>query len=279
MKPFLGIDLTTDRKNEQINGSEFLVQTPSAALARSLEDSTGQAKKTIEKSKLPLPFRILQYLCGFAALLIIGGMVNADVSFREGYQNAPVLHWIGGVCAVIWLILWLWSRRKSSTVLGSEDSTRTLSHLEGVADAIDRELGVPEGAKEVDVLSFFYKAKNGSIKARTKGLQLSQYLNPTFKIFSDDENLYLVNLEGKYAFPLSSIRNIHTVKKHIRIAQWNKEEKLNKGIYKQYKLTRDNYGCVHCKYYHILEVSGQSETYGIYIPCYELPVFENCLRR
>ena len=105
MKPFLGIDLTTDRKNEQINGSEFLVQTPSAALARSLEDSTGQAEKTIEKSKLPLPFRILQYLCGFAALLIIGGMVKADVSFREGYQNAPVLHWIGGVCAVIWLIL------------------------------------------------------------------------------------------------------------------------------------------------------------------------------
>ena len=54
MKPFLGIDLTTDKKNEQINGTEFLVQTPSAALANTLEDSSEKAEKTIETAKLPL---------------------------------------------------------------------------------------------------------------------------------------------------------------------------------------------------------------------------------
>ena len=34
MKPFLGIDLTIDKKNEQLNGNNFLVQEPSLAKFR-----------------------------------------------------------------------------------------------------------------------------------------------------------------------------------------------------------------------------------------------------
>ena len=71
---------------------------------------------------------------------------------------------------------------------------------------------------------------------------------------------------------------IHTVKKHIRIAGWNKDEEFNKGMYKQYKLTTDNYGCVHCKQYHVLEINHQGESYGIYFPSYELPTLEECTK-
>lgn len=274
MKPFLGIDLTTDKKNEQFNGNEFLVQTPSAALSQSLEVSSEKAEKTVEKAKLPLLFRIVQYICGFGALIIVSGILKADVSLAEGYQNAPGLYWAAGICAVVWLILWTWSKQKSKMVLETDESTQTFSHLDGVANAVYKELSVPDDAKEVDVLFFYYKVKDGSLKVCEKGMQVTQYFNPIFKIFSDAENLYLANLEGKYAFPLSSILSIRTVKKHIRIAGWNKEEKFNKGIYKQYKLTSDNYGCIHCKYYHILELNHNGETWGIYIPCYELPIFE-----
>ena len=91
MKPFLGIDLTTNKKNEQINGSEFLIQTPSFALSNSLEVSTDKAEKTIEKSQLPLPLRIVQVTCGLTALLITTGILKAGVSFEEGYHNAPWL--------------------------------------------------------------------------------------------------------------------------------------------------------------------------------------------
>ncbi|MBQ8909737.1 MAG: hypothetical protein IJY91_01700 [Oscillospiraceae bacterium] len=274
MKPFLGIDLTANKKNEQFHGEEFLVLKPSAALSSSLESSTEKAEETVARAKLPLPFRIIQYVCGLAALLLVSGILRGEVSFAEGYRNAPWIYWGAGICAVIWLILWLWSRQKSNAVLSTEESTQTLSHLESVSDSIYTELSVPGDAKEVDILSFFYKVKDGKIKVCEKGLQIAQYLNPVFKIFSNSENLYLSNLEGKYAFPLSSITSIHTVKKHIRMIGWNKEEALNKGIYKQYKLTADDYGCVHCKYYHILEINHQGDVYGIYFPCYELPVFE-----
>jgi hypothetical protein len=278
MKPFLGIDLTLNKKNEQFNGDEFLIQKPSVALSESFEASADRAEKTIEKSKLPLPLRIVQFVCGIAALLICGSILNADVSFAEGYHNAPELFWIAGIGAVLWLILWLCGKRKAKKILDTDESTQTFSHLDGITSAIYKELAVPDDAKEIDILAFFYKIKDGKIKVQEKAMQVFQYFNPEFKIFTDEENLYLANLEGKYAFPLSSIVKIHTVKKHIRIAGWNKDEKYNKGIYKQFKLTTDNYGCIHCKQYYILEITHQGDSYGIYIPCYESATLEEYIK-
>ena len=104
-----------------------------------------------------------------------------------------------------------------------------------------------------------------------KGVPLT---NMSFHIFTDSENLYLADLDGKYAFPLSSIQVIQTIRKPVTVMDWNKDEPFNKGIYKQYKLTSDNIGSIHCKSYHIMKLSYRGETYGIYIPSYELPIFE-----
>lgn len=274
MKPFLGINLTTNKKNEQTNGQEFLIQTPSTTLSSFLESSSDKAEETIEKAQIPLVFRAIKFICGIIALLLIAGILKADVSFAEGYRNAPGLYWATVICAVVWLVLWIFTICKSKTVLETEESAQVFSHLESVSDSIYRELGVPADAKEVDLLMFFYKEKNGELKVCEKGMQLAQYFNPVFKVFADQNYLYFANLEGKYAFPLSSVTKVHTVKKHIRIAEWNKEEDYNKGIYKQYKLTIDNFGCVHCKKYHILEMNHNGDVWGIYIPCYEWHVFE-----
>ena len=57
-------------------------------------------------------------------------------------------------------------------------------------------------------------------------------------------------------------------------SEWHKEEPYDKGIYKPYHMSIDKFGCLNCNSYYILEVVHNTETYGIYIPCYELPVFE-----
>ena len=44
MKPFLGIDITTNRKNERLNGNEFLILKPSEILSQTLcEAQTGSS--------------------------------------------------------------------------------------------------------------------------------------------------------------------------------------------------------------------------------------------
>lgn len=279
MKPFFGIDLTKDKKNEEINGVEFLVSKPSAAMTQSFERSSEKAEETIEQSKLPLPLRIGQWICGAVGALVAIGIIRGlgrddGVSLTQAYQNAPWLFWLGGGCLLVWIILKIMSAQKEKTVLQTDESTHVLANLEGVCDAIYTELSVPSDAKEVDILSFYYKQKEDGIKVCEKALQMAPYLNPIFKVFVDEQNLYLANLEGKYAFPLACFKTIRFIKKRIRIISWNKDEKYNKGIYKQYKLTGDDYGCIHCKHYYILEFDYNDELWGIYIPCYELPIFE-----
>lgn len=280
MKPFLGIDLTADKHNEQANGREFLAAAPSPALAQSLERSSDRALETLEAAKLPMALRVIQWICGGAALLIGVSIIRAlaKVSIQQAYQNAAVLFWIVGICLPVWLVLNLLGKRKANTVLGQDDSAAVLSNLEGIRRSIYQELNVPADAPETDLLSFYYKEKNGDIRPTEKGMQMATYLNPVFRIYADEKYLYIANLEGKYAFPLSDIVGIRTIRKHIRICGWNKDAPYNKGIYKSCKLTKDNYGCIHCKQYHILEVRRDGEVWGIWIPDYELPVFEGLTR-
>ena len=276
MKPFLGIDLTNNKKNEQQNGDEFLTARPSLATAQSLERSSEQADETIESAKLPLPLRIVQGVCGLLGAIIAMGILRAttDTPLAQGYENAPWLFWACGVLIAIWGILKIASIKKSKSVLDTDESARTMSNLDSMCDAVYTELAVPAAARDTDILFFFYKVKDGKIKVAEKGMQLAQYFNPIFKVYADSQNLYLVSLDGKYTFPLSSLVAIHTVNKRISLMGWNKVEQYNKGIYKQFKLTVNNYGSIFCKCYHIIEVKGREENYGIYIPSYELPVFE-----
>lgn len=279
IKPFLGINLTIDKKNEKMNGEEFVVAKPALSLTQSLETSSDNVEEAIEKSKLPHPIRIGHWICGAVGTLVTIGLLKAlggedGVTLGEAYQNAWWLFWLGGACLVAWALLKLISMRREKNFLETEENSHVFNHLDKTCDAILADLKVPQDSIEIDVLSFFYKVKGDNIKVCEKGLQIAPYINPIFHIFADAENLYLANLEEKYAIPLSAIRNIKTIKKTIRIMEWNKDEEYNKGIYKQYKLTEDNYGCIICKSYHILELEHNNELWGIYFPCYELPVIE-----
>lgn len=276
MKPLLGIDLTTDKKNEQLNGSEFIVAKPSEAMTHALEKALNGADEVHKKSRFPLAVRIIKWICG-----AVGGVVGTcfmraleDMSIEEAYQNATEFVWVGIACIIVWLVLEIFSRKKAKDVMETDESTRTFSNLESVTDAVFSELAVPAEAKDVDILSFFYKEKEGEIKMHQKGLQIVQYYNFNYKIFADSENFYMANLEEKYAFPLASLRAIHTVKKRIILYTWNKEEKYNKGVYKQYKLDIGEGGEIHCKNFHILEFEHNGELWGLYFPAYELPAFE-----
>lgn len=279
MKIFFGIDLTQNKKNEQVNGEEFLVQEPSSALTQALEKSSDLAVTTILNSKLPLPIRIIQWICGFLSFFIVTVLVGIifnenSIPLSQAYQNVPWFFWLGGASLLIWIVLTLSSMRKQKEVLESDEGKVTFEHLDNNCEAIFSELNVPSDAKEVDILSFFYKTKNESIKVCEKGMQIAPYMNHSLRAFKDSENLYLANLEGKYAFPLAAIKSIKTIKKSICIDEWIKDEPYNKGIYKQYKLSETNLGSIICKYYHIIEIEHDGEAWAIYFPCYELPVFE-----
>lgn len=278
MKPFLSVNITDNKKNEIINGEEFSVAKTSPLLTQMLADSTEKANDTLNKSKLPLFFRIIQGISGLAATLIGIGLIRAmtgenSVSITEAYHNAPGIILLFCICLPLWLILKILSSRKEKTVLESPESDQTISNLESVCNSVYTELSVPADAKDVDILAFFYKVKGEDIKPVEKGLQFTPYFNYEFKIYADSSDLYLVNLEGKYRFPLSSLQRIRVINKKIGVSNWNKDDGPDSGAYKKYKMVVNN-GCIYFKPYYILELEHEGETWGIYFPCYELDVFE-----
>ena len=86
MIPFYGIDLTTNRKNQQPSGQVFLAKRTSSALTQSLTASADKAEEKLCRAKLPLLLRMAQYLCGIVALVFALGILRANVTFAEGYQ-------------------------------------------------------------------------------------------------------------------------------------------------------------------------------------------------
>lgn len=274
MIPFYGIDLTNNKKNQQPSGQNFLAKRTSAALTQSLNASADKADEKLQRARLPLPLRIAQFLCGIVALVFALGIIKSQVSFAEGYQNAAWIYWTAGICLVAWLVLTLWSVIRSRTVLSAEESQQTFSGLEQLSNAILEDLKVPADAKAVDILSFFYKTDDDGIRVCEKPFQMAPYINLEFKLFADQDSIYLVNLEGRYTFPRTALTQITTVDRHIRLHGWNKEESYNKGIYKPYQLTTDGSHAIHCTGYHILHIEHNGSVWGIYFPSYELPAFE-----
>ncbi len=146
--------------------------------------------------------------------------------------------------------------------------------LEVSAKRAFAELEVPESSIPTDILLFRFVIKDGVCKAKESALSVTPYLNHEMRAYLKDYNLCLADVGGVYSFPLESLKRITTVKKRIILPEWNKEEAYNKGIYKQYKISSNQYG-VSVKPYYILELEKDGEEYGIYFPSYELPTFES----
>ncbi len=276
MKPFFCIDVTEDKKNTTYNGAEFITQSSSEKSKEELEEKQADAIELIGKSQYPLPVRIFKFICGIAAAILgislCRGMI--EVGIRKAYENAGVLFWIFGVCLVVWVILALLSRMKSKEVLETSKARNVAEDLDRQIEDMYAGLNIPESAEEVDVLMFRYVIKKGKISAKGTALSFTPYINIGVKAFISDNCLCLADINDVYSIPLSELKKITTVNKKISVSDWNKEEPFNKGKYKEYKMTANQYGCIFFKPYYILKLEHNGETWGIYFPTYELPAFE-----
>lgn len=282
MKPFLGVNITNNKKNEKMNGEELIIAKASPSELESLESyGSEQVDMILNKVKLPLPVRVLSGICGIIALL---GAMIAIVAFgrSNGQDSIPVTvftdyPWIfilAAICFVIWLVCTVIGRKKEKSIAEGNEYKELVNKTDSIADGISKEFNIPDGAAEVDIISITYTEKDGKIKGKLRNFFYTPYMNYVMRIFRDDDTLYLADWEEKYAIPLSELRAIHTVNKRITLPMWNKEIEADCGEYKKYKLNVGKYGEVDVKPYNILEFFHDGVDWEIYFPCYELEVFE-----
>lgn len=279
MKPFIGIDITENKKNDEINGKEFVAQETSKALYEAYDKATDEVGGFSLKAKLPLLYRIIHSLTGVVAAGITAGFLEAVMevdglkSISKIYENAAGMIWLCVACWIAFGLMTYFGRQKVKKIAESDEYNHSQSKAESLSNTIYAELGIPPQAPFVDILSFQYKIKDGEIKPKGKEAKTVPFINIAFRIHSDSENLYLTEMENKYAFSFSEIKGIKMIKERGFIQAWNKDVAFNKGEYKQYKITKNDYG-YYFKQYCILELDHNGEIWQIYFPDYELPVFE-----
>lgn len=272
MKPFYGIDRTENRKNTFREGDCFIAASTSRAVSSAMERAAEGAAVQLRKSKLPFPLGGIRTVCGWAAALLLFSIIRAlrSVTLLDGYENAPFLFWLTGICGAVWLVLTIIGAVIRKNVQATEDFTVAVKRMEDQVDAAFRELGVPADAKDVDVIAISHRWKNGKLKPVAYGLETSERTTEPFKVFLREDRLCFATPEHRYEFRLSELQVLHSVKKHIYSKGWNKEEDYDEGFYKPYKLTVDNYGRIHMRSYGLLELEREGIRWAIWLPPYEL---------
>ncbi|MBR3988534.1 MAG: hypothetical protein IKK10_04445 [Clostridia bacterium] len=276
MKPFLGIDISTNTENEIKNGTELLTQTTPPELLAKLENATNKLEKVVKKAELPGFWQFVHFVTGLLGFIFGIGAVGSLIfgTFREGIKNAPWLYITFLVCLVIWTILTLIGSKKKNKVYGAKENLKTKDDALGVYDEILNCLGVPENAEEVDILCCRYKIENGQPKVFDFPTQ-PDFLNLNFSIYKDTHNLYLANTGGKYAFPLNSLRTIRTIGEGATIPSWYKDKSYQSEEFKPYGFFKNRFGVLCVPNYHILELVANGELLWIYFPNYEIRTIEN----
>ena len=272
MKPFYGIDRTENRKNTFREGDCFIAASTSRAVSSAMERAAEGAAVQLRKSKLPFPLGGIRTVCGWAAALLLFSIIRAlrSVTLLEGYENAPFLFWLTGICGAVWLVLTIIGAVIRKNVQATEDFTVAVKRMEDQVDVAFRELGVPADAKDVDVIAISHRWKNGKLKPVAYGLETSERTTEPFKVFLRENRLCFATPENRYEFDRAELQVLRSVKKHIYSKGWNKEEDYDEGFYKPYKLAVDNYGRIHMRNYGLLELEHEGIRWAIWLPPYEL---------
>lgn len=280
IKPLFGIDCTENKDNEVVNIDRYCVQRTSPAMKESLKAASQEAQNLVDDMKLPKLLRWIQIICGWGAFILIVGILKSVISgdgpnLYVAYQNAPGLFWTAAGCLLVWGTLLMMASKRVKSYGEKEETALLGSKLNSITEAIYQELGVPVDALEVDVPICRYKIKKDAVKQTFVYFANTSHINGSFRLFAMDDKLYFVNLECKYAVPISVLTEIRKVDKAFSAYGWIKDAEYNEEPYAQYKINVDKNDVVRYKPYYELVIRQGQEEWAVEIPPYELPAYES----
>ena len=274
MKIFFGFDVTENKNNDRMDGDVFVTRRVSAEQEQRIEKQNEDIVELQKNAELHPVLRIVRTVTGAVALIGGAGSVRGilEVGFVKALRNAPLLLLSVFVCAIVWGILFLMTRRKGEKVYAEESSVEIFEEHKETVEQNYQTLGVPAEAPEMDVIMFFYRRKGEKIKVKSRGV--TEYINFALRVFTENDALCFADVGQRWEIPLEEITGIREIKKAIFIPGWNKETPYNKGEYKPYKINANNLGQLRIKPYYALCIRRGGKDYELYFPPYELPLVE-----
>lgn len=270
MKILFGMDVTENRKNNNINGREFITASTPAEELDAYDRSSEQLRKISEDADIPLILEIVKALAAFSGIMtLLWVMINSiKMGIAEAFYFAP---YVFIICPAAWITYFAVCTLQKNRFQKVSDDPKTKAVLIS-AEKTNRELynglGVPDDALDTDVLSFCYVIKNGKPVMRERGL--AAYVNLIMRVYTTKTHLCLADVSDLYCIPLDEIKGIRTEnEKVLSISGWNKDENFTEGKYKKYNIIENNVGQICIRGCCAVEFEHNGEKWEIWFPSYE----------
>ena len=263
MKNLFAVDLGSEA--EYAGWDKFLIRRVDEELSERQDEISEDLDEHQKNAALPGWLSIAKTLCALFSVIVLSAVIRAG--FTTAMRNAPLLVICGAVSGAVALVLWLIDRKKTKNVIESKDFNADVEAAKKINEESFAALGIPADAKSIDVFGYAYETKNGKEK---KMNIFCDYMTMQFKLFREGDTLCLGDVSGVVGLPLYNATGIYKIKKRVSFMEWNKDERYDKGEYKQYKITCNNAGALFIKPVYALRFRDGDDEYEIIFPAYEL---------
>lgn len=275
MKNIFGVK----KDSEVLDGQNYIIRRCSEEIIKEKEKYLNEFNTHKKNAYLPKWLNIIKNICLFSFLFIFICILGAidEVSIQDAYNNAPFLFYICGITFIIFIILFIINKVKEKKVLNSDEFIDFKSKSDFFLTKVLNDLSIPINSNEVDIFSYVYDLNKKEKEKNAYSLQMSKYFNMSMYIFKENDALCLATVNEVLSIPLNHIKEVYKINKKINAYGWNKEEPYNKGKYKEYKITANQYNVLFYKYYYSIRINDGTTDYEIIVPPYDYEYFDNII--
>ena len=275
MKPIFCTDITVDKHNTVINGSEFITNSISEEKRAEMDARADELQNLINQAKTPGWMVTLRSVAGFGSLIM--AMNLFQVVMEKGFSALFAADQIMGTSICLGAVaLWFYLDRQGKMKVKRMENNPELkaknNALEVEIALMMHEMGVPVNAKAMDVLVFNYKTKDGKVEPVSPAMLPQIYMNFECKAFDGGDSVSIADSENVYTFKKSDIKMLRVVDARSTVYSWNKQEEPTSSKYSMYGVSLNKMGMATTSSYYVVEIEKDGETFGLYVPCYEAEI-------
>lgn len=276
MKELFGIDVTTVKKNDQLDCVSYETKKIGAELDAKLDVHIENAQELEDKAALPAWLGIIRWICAVGGgCLIIAILRNiGKLTLKQMFNNAPWVFIICGTMALAWLGITAYYYVNKRNVESSGEIEETVKEAETINAELRRELGIPENADRIDALLYAYKRKDDEIKIVER--MTGHFIRCDAYVFVENGCFCISDGAVRFDIPLGDIHGIDIINKRFYMNEWAKEQSFGDEIYRDFVYERaDNLGRVWLRSICVMRFRLQGEEFNFRFPTYELETIES----
>lgn len=263
MKNIFGLDIACG----EYCGKEFIIRRADCKITEYQEKMIVQTVKVEKHKKFPLWLTVMQYLCAFTVILIVftSLMDMERLTFAQMFAAAMWKYIIAIIAALGWLAILIASQindRMAEKAPAFKDVYKVIE--EEVYDKSYEKLSIPADAGVIEALSC-----SENIRGSKKPVKSPLYFGVELRIFTENGNLCLSDLETVMAVPLSDIKEVVKLTRTFKTGNWTKKEEYNSETFKRYSVRRNRAGEYFIRGGYSVRITHVEEDYEFILPCYD----------